>query len=148
MMNVSDKAEFTLGELALAARRQRTVSRIIIADDDPDSLDLLRLALGNPQIEICEAVNGAELVDLLAEDGPFDLVITDVHMPWMEGLQVLLSARAAEIHTPVLVITGLTRPDLQTKIDRLGNAKFLRKPFGVAELRAAVADLMAAQRLA
>jgi putative two-component system response regulator len=148
MMNVSDHAEFTLGELARAARRQTTVSRIVIADDDPDSLDLLRLALGNPQIEICEAVNGAELVDLLAEQGPFDLVVTDVHMPWMEGLQVLLSARAAEIHTPVLVITGLTRPDLQTKVDRLGNAKLLRKPFGVSELRAAVAELMAAQRLA
>jgi len=148
MMNVSDQAEFTLGGLALAARRQATVSRIVIADDDPDSLELLRLALGNPQIEICEAVNGAELVDLLAEQGPFDLVVTDVHMPWMEGLQVLLSARAAEIHTPVLVITGLTRPDLQIKIDRLGNAKLLRKPFGVSELRAAVAELMAAQRLA
>jgi putative two-component system response regulator len=148
MMNVSDHAECALGELALAARRQATVSRIVIADDDPDSLELLRLALGNPQIEICEAVNGAELVDLLAEDGPFDLVVTDVHMPWMEGLQVLLSARAAEIHTPVLVITGLTRPDLQTKVDRLGSAKLLRKPFGVSELRAAVAELMAAQRLA
>jgi DNA-binding response OmpR family regulator len=148
MMNVSHHAEFTLGELALAARRKATVSRIVIADDDPDSLELLRLALANPQIEICAAANGAELVDLLAEEGPFDLVVTDVLMPWMEGLQVLLSARAAEIHTPVLVITGLTRPDLQTKVDRLGNAKLLRKPFGVSELRAAVAELMAAQRLA
>jgi CheY-like chemotaxis protein len=45
----------------------------------------------------------------------------------------------------VLVISGLTRPDLQAKIDRLGNAKLLRKPFGIPELRAAVADLMAAQ---
>jgi DNA-binding response OmpR family regulator len=66
-------------------------------------------------------------------------------MPWMEGLQVLHSARAAEIHTPVLVITGLTRPDLQAKVDRLGNAKLLRKPFGIRELRAAVADLVAGQ---
>jgi CheY-like chemotaxis protein len=143
MMTDSDRREFKWEELALAARAHPTVSRIVIADDDPDSLELLRLGLGNPLIEICEASNGGELVQLLAEDGPFDLVVTDVLMPWMEGLQVLHSARTAEIHTPVLVITGLTRPDLQAKVDHLGNAKLLRKPFGIPELRAAVADLMA-----
>jgi two-component system cell cycle response regulator CpdR len=143
MLNASEWSESGLGELSRAARRHRIVSRIVIADDDPDSLELLRLALGNPQIEICEASNGADLVDLLAENGPFDLVVTDVLMPWMEGLQVLQSARAAEIHTPVLVITGLARSDLQAKVDRLGNARLLRKPFGIPELRAAVADLMA-----
>jgi len=145
MTNDYVKREFTLEELALAARRQMTASRIVIADDDPDSLELLRLALGNPLVEICEATNGAELVQLLAEDGPFDLVVTDIHMPWMEGLQVLHSARAAEVKSPVLVITGLAGTDLQAKVDRLGNAKLLRKPFGIPELRAAVADLMAGQ---
>jgi two-component system OmpR family response regulator len=148
MMNQSDRREVTFGELARSARRQTSIRRIVIADDDPDSLELLKMALANPQIEICEAANGAELVDLLAEGGPFDLVVTDVLMPWMEGLQVLLSARAAEIRTPVLVITGLTRPDLQDKVDHLGNAKLLRKPFAIPELRAAVVDLMARQQLA
>jgi CheY-like chemotaxis protein len=143
MMNDSDSREFTFDDLARVAKKHLTVSRIVIADDDPDSVDLLRLALGGPQIEICEAANGADLVDLLSESGPFDLIVTDVLMPWMEGLQVLYSARAAEIHTPALVITGLTRPDLQAKVDSLGNAKLLRKPFGIPELRAAVADLVA-----
>jgi two-component system OmpR family response regulator len=145
MMNDSGSREFAFSELARAAQEHPTVSRIVIADDDPDSLELLRLALGGPQIEICEAANGADLVDLLAESGPFDLIVTDVLMPWMEGLQVLHSARAAEIRTPVLVITGLTRPDLQTKVDRLGNAKLLHKPFGIPELRSAVANLVAGQ---
>jgi DNA-binding response OmpR family regulator len=148
MTNDYVERKFTLEELRLAARRQMTVSRIAIADDDPESLELLRRALGNPLIEICEATNGAELVQLLAEDGPFDLVITDIHMPWMEGLQVLHSARAAEVNAPVLVISGLEATDLQAKVDRLGNAKLLRKPFGIAELRAAVADLMARQMAA
>ena len=147
MMNDSDRLEFTFNELARAARRHVTVSRIAIADDDPDSLELLRLALGNPLIEICEATNGAELVDLLAEGSPFDLVVADVLMPWMEGLSVLRSARAAKIDTPVLVVSGLTRTDLQAEVDGLGNAKFLRKPFGIPELRAAVVDLLACQRL-
>jgi len=141
---VSDsyKREFMLEELALAARRQMTVSRIVIADDDPDSLELLRLALASPMIQICEARNGAELVQLLAEDGPFDLIATDIQMPWMQGLDVLHSARAAGVNAPVLVITGLTGTDLQAKVDRLGNARLLHKPFGISELRSEVADLL------
>jgi len=145
MMNERSDRDLTREQWALMPQKRVTASRILIADDDPDSLELLRLALGSPLIEICEASDGAELVQRLADDGPFDLVVTDVHMPWMEGLQVLHSARAAEIKTPVLVVTGLTRPDLQAKVDRLGNAKLLLKPFGIPQLRAAVADLMAGQ---
>jgi DNA-binding response OmpR family regulator len=116
--------------------------RIAIADDDPDSLALLRQALASPVTEIHEATNGVELVRLLIENGPFDLVVTDVLMPWTEGLQVLRSARLAEDSTPALLISGMTRPDLQARVDGLGNARLLQKPFGVAELRAAVSDLI------
>jgi DNA-binding response OmpR family regulator len=49
--------------------------------------------------------------------------------------------------TPVLLITGLSRPDLQAAVERLGHAKLLRKPFGISELRAAVHDLMIGQQL-
>jgi DNA-binding response OmpR family regulator len=120
--------------------------RIAIADDDPDSLALLRQVLEGPVTEIYEASNGVELVRLLVENGPFDLVVTDVCMPWMEGLQVMRSARGAEDLTPALLISGLVRPDLQAKVDGLSNAKLLYKPFGVAELRAAVSDLLSGQR--
>jgi CheY-like chemotaxis protein len=148
MLNKFAPQESTLGELGVSARMARMqmkVSRIAIADDDPDSVELLRLALQNPKTEIREATNGAELVQLLGEDGSFDLIVTDIHMPWMEGLQVLRAARAAKVNTPVLVITGLARPELQTKVDRLGNARLLHKPFGIAELREAVVELIGGQ---
>jgi DNA-binding response OmpR family regulator len=121
--------------------------RIAIADSDPDSLELLRLALKSPANDIYEATNGVELVQLLVENDPFDLVVTDVLLPWMDGLEVLRSARATEVATPVLMITRLVRSDLQAEVDHLGNSKLLRKPFGIPELRAAVFDLMARQRL-
>ena len=145
MMNASESRESILGELASSAPLQ--VSRIAIADDDPDGLALLRLALGSPMTEICEAANGAELVRLLVKDDPFDLVVTDVLMPWIEGLAVLRAVRGANDNTPILLITGLRRPDLQAKVEGLGNAKLLHKPFGISELRAAVHDLMIGQRL-
>jgi DNA-binding response OmpR family regulator len=143
MTNVSDDRALTLAEIAVPT--PLPLLRIAIADDDPDSLELLRLALGSPVTEIYEATNGVELVQLLAKSDPFDLVVTDVLMPWMEGLQVLRSARASEDMTPVLVISGLTRPDLQARVDGLGNAKLLHKPFGIAELRAAVSTLTSGQ---
>jgi DNA-binding response OmpR family regulator len=145
MMNTSDNRESIRGELAASATLQ--VSRIAIADDDPDSLALLRLALGSPVTEIREATNGVELVQLLLENDPFDLVVTDVLMPWIEGLAILRSARGADLTMPVLLITGLTRPDLEAAVDHLGNARLLHKPFGICELRAAVHELMIGQRL-
>ncbi len=145
MTNVSDDRELIPG-LAVATR-PLPVLRIAIADDDPDSLDLLRLALESPATAIYEAVTGMELARLLLENDPFDLVVTDVLMPWMEGLQVLSSARKAKVMTPVLVITGLVRPDVQDTVDRLGNARLLRKPFGIPELRAVISELTRRQRL-
>ena len=145
MTYVSDSRELVLCEAA--ALTPLPVLRIAVADDDPDSLELLRLALESPMTEIYEATNGVELVQLLLENDPFDLVITDVLMPWIEGIQVLRSARVAEVMTPVLMISGLTRPDLQGKVNGLGNAKLLHKPFGIPELRAAISDLMNRQLL-
>jgi CheY-like chemotaxis protein len=116
--------------------------RVAIADDDPDSRELLRHILHGPDTELLEAVNGAALVQLLAEQAPFDLIVTDVDMPWMEGLQALRSARAADIHTPAVVITGLAGPGLEAAVARLGVTTLLRKPFGAVELREAVASLL------
>jgi DNA-binding NarL/FixJ family response regulator len=82
------------------------------------------------------------LVVLLAEHGPFDLIVTDIDMPWMDGIAAIKSARGSEVQAPVLVIGGISRPDLPAEVDRLGNAKFLRKPIRVSALRKAVSELM------
>ncbi len=124
------------------SRTDSTVVRVAIADDDPETLELLGEILRGPAIEICQAASGAELVVLLAEQGPFDLIVTDVDMPWMEGLAVIRSARAAEIGAPVLFISGLPRPDLSASVERLGNARLLRKPISVSTLRRTVNEML------
>jgi DNA-binding response OmpR family regulator len=118
------------------------IVRVAIADDDPEALELLGQILRHPAIEICTAASGAELVVLLAEQGPFDLIVTDIGMPWMEGLAVIRSARAADIEAPVLFISGLSRPDLKSAVERLGNARLLRKPVAVSTLRATVQEML------
>ncbi len=117
-------------------------ARVAIADDDPEMLDLLGDILGGPTTVIHKAASGAELVVLLAEHGPFDLIVTDIDMPWMDGIAVIRSARGSEVDSPVLVISGLSRPGLTAEVERLGNAKLLRKPIQVSTLRKAVSELL------
>jgi two-component system OmpR family response regulator len=121
----------------------KLVARVVIADDDPDTLELLHRALRSPTTEILEAASGAELVQRLADDGPFDLIVTDIQMPWMHGLDVLRSVRAANVQTPALVVTGASRAELESTVTRLGWTRLLRKPFGIASLRQAVSELLA-----
>ncbi len=115
--------------------------RILIADDDVNCRALLLIGLAAPGTELAVATDGGELLDAIAEHGPFDLIVTDIDMPWMQGLQVLASLRAAELTTPVVVVTGLTRPDLPAAVARLGRTRLLRKPFTICDLRAAIAEL-------
>jgi CheY-like chemotaxis protein len=116
--------------------------RIAIADDDPDTLEMMRDMLRRPSVEILTAQSGAELVLLLTGRGRFDLIVTDIDMPWAEGLAVVRAARASEVEIPVLFVSGLARPDLATSIASLGNARLLRKPVSAAALRSAVAEML------
>jgi CheY-like chemotaxis protein len=124
------------------SRPEPSAARILIADDDADCRELLILALAAPGVEVCVATHGGELLQLAAEDGPFDLIVTDIDMPWIRGVQVLASFRAAGLETPVLLVTGLTRGGLTESIARLGRTALLPKPFAIAQLRSAVAELL------
>ncbi len=118
------------------------VAKVAVADDDPETLDLLGDMLSSPTTAIYKAASGSELVMLIAEHGPFDLIVTDVDMPWMDGIAAIRSARGSEVQSPVLVISGISRPDLAAEVDRLGNARLLRKPICLSALRQAVSELL------
>lgn len=136
----NDNGVFYNGVAPLGARPHR--ARIVVADDDPEALDLLGDVLRTMDVQVYRASSGAELVVLLADHGPFDLIVTDIDMPWMEGLGVVRSARAAEIETPVLFVTGVERPNLAARVAGMGNARLLRKPIMIAEVRRAVREML------
>ena len=115
--------------------------RVIVADDDPALREWLRLLLRPLQAQIREASGGLELLDLLAADEPYDLVITDVRMPGPNGLQVVAMARTAGLVAPFLVITAFPDDDVRRSLQAAG-AELLAKPFTPAELRDAVATLL------
>jgi CheY-like chemotaxis protein len=117
--------------------------RILVADDDADLRMAATSALEADGAEVVAVASGAELVQQLAEEAPFDLLVTDVAMPWMSGLQVTLSARRAGLSLPVIVMTALRDADLPARVAALGGpVQLLRKPFSLAELQATVASML------
>ena len=116
--------------------------RILVVDDDPQMLGAVAAAFERRNYDVVQAENGAELVEQLANHGPFDLIVADVSMPWMDGLKALSSMRAAGLATPVIVITALREQQLPSQVRALSPAVLLRKPFDLDELEAAVAKLM------
>ena len=92
------------------------------------------MALERLGAQVSRVENGAKLIESLAEK-TFDLIVTDVSMPWMSGLQVALSARNARIATPLIIMTASRRDGLAEQVEALGQHTFLlRKPFDMAQL--------------
>jgi DNA-binding response OmpR family regulator len=119
--------------------------RVLIADDDPDMRESVARALGRLGYEVFPAESGADLVEGLANEGPFDLIVSDISMPWLDGLKTLRSMRTSGVATPIIVMTALRDRDIPTQVRALGpHAILLHKPFDVDELAAAVRSLVSA----
>jgi len=121
----------------------RPTVRALVADDDPDLLEMVTNAIARLGIEVVSARSGGELLDELAEGGPFDVVVTDVAMPWMSGLHVMHSARAAGSDCPVLVMTGHRDAKTRAQVSSLGDhVVLIYKPFSSLELDSALRECL------
>lgn len=108
---------------------------MLVADDDPLLLATVIDALTHVGATVAPAASGAELIEQLANEGPFDLVVTDVSMPWMSGLEAIHAIRTAGLGTPVIVMTALPDERIPSQVQALGsNAVLLRKPFELTQL--------------
>ena len=107
-------------------------------------LEAVSDALSGLGFHVVAVESGAGLIDRLAFEGPFDLIVTDVSMPWMDGLRTLRSIRSAGVTTPVIVMTALGDEQIASRVKGLGaNAVLLRKPFDFDELASAAVGLTA-----
>jgi DNA-binding response OmpR family regulator len=121
-----------------------TMKRILVAEDQTDIRDLLALNLRSAGYEVAEAVDGlAALARLTGENAlVHDVLILDLMMPGMDGLDLCKTLRARGVNTPILMLTAKS-----TELDRvlgleLGADDYLTKPFSLAELLARVKALL------
>jgi DNA-binding response OmpR family regulator len=85
-------------------------------------------------VDVAQAASGGDLVRLLTDDLPVDLIITDVRMPWMSGFNVAVSARNSGLGVPIIIVTAFPDDALRAQVERLGAAVLLAKPFRPEEL--------------
>jgi CheY-like chemotaxis protein len=112
--------------------------KVLVVEDDETIRNMIRLYLVRFPITIYEARDGLEGLALSARILP-DLILTDITMPRMDGLELIKALQAVEKmkNIPIIVITGTPLPDASTLMKE-GAAAILQKPVTHAEIRQAI----------
>ncbi len=122
----------------------KKAKRILVIDDAPTALDLLRRILESEGYEVELAANGQDGVELFRRQA-CDLVITDMVMPVKDGLQTIMELREQAPELPVIAISGggaISKERYLTVAGYLDGVIAIAKPFTVEALVTAVAELL------
>lgn len=116
------------------------MSKILIADDDPDVLDCLAIFFEDEQHEVLLASDGEEALQL-ATSTALDLIVLDLMMPLATGGEVVRALRAADVKTPILLASA--DPALRAKARELAVQGYIAKPYDFDALLAQVEACLA-----
>ena len=122
------------------------MSRVLIVDDEESMRMLVARAIAMDGHDIATAQDGAEALEILSEQGAFDLLLTDIQMPVMDGIALALAAARDFPDLTILLMTGFA--DQRERASGLNAIAHdvITKPFSVADIRAAVAGALAARK--
>jgi len=105
-----------------------TWGRLLIVDDESGIVDVLTKILKSKAGEIETASSGAEALEKI-KTKQFDAVLSDIHMPTMDGLELLARVRSLQMQTPFVFLSGYGDQEKTRQALRLGATDFLDKPF-------------------
>ncbi len=112
--------------------------RVLVVDDEATIRDLLAKTLALAEYDNDLAQDGRSALERLRII-PYDLLITDLKMPGVDGLTVIKEARRLKADIPVIIITGFSTESSAIEAVNLGVAGYLTKPFRVPQVLAAAA---------
>ncbi len=113
-------------------------ARVLLVDDEPQIRSLLRSLLSRQGYEVTEAADGVEALSLCEQGSSFDLLLTDVIMPRMDGVQ--LSEKVAALLPAIRVLFMSGRCEVEkvaTQVTQFGFG-FIKKPFQIEEVSACI----------
>ncbi len=135
------KRQAILGKLPRITRNDGTPIRVLLVDDEPALTNLLKMALHYEGWEIEVARDGQEAIAKYSAFEP-DLLVLDIMLPDIDGLQILRTIRESETYTPTLFLTA--RDSVLDRVTGLtaGADDYLTKPFSLEELVARLRGLL------
>ena len=119
------------------------MARILLAEDDSSLRGFLTRALERAGHQVIDCENGDDAIDAL-EQGPYDLLLTDIVMPGADGIEVARVAAARQPGLRIMFITGFAAVALNPSSAAPKQAKVLSKPFHLKDLVSEVDRLIAA----
>ena len=109
----------------------------IIADDEPLTREILREKLPWRELgfhAVLEAENGQQVLELISRNPVVDVIISDIRMPHMDGLELVSTIRKVNKHCQIIFISGYCEKEYLKKAIRLGAVDFLEKPISIPEI--------------
>ncbi len=104
------------------------MASILVVDDEPKIRHILKIMLGFKGHEVQEASDGEQALSMI-NNGAYDLVITDIRMPRLDGLELLDEIQKMEIPCPVIFITAFATVDTAVEAMKKGAVDYITKPF-------------------
>ena len=117
---------------------------ILVAEDDFKTRILITIILQRAGYHTDQAEDGRQALDVLDSDAAVDLMISDIMMPGVDGLQLLEQAQKDYPHIPVILLSGLGKTDWMQKALDKGAVSCLNKPFTQQQLVKVVGDVLRA----
>ncbi len=121
-------------------------TKILIADDDKNLRTMLVNELSTEELDVAGTESGKKALELLEKE-EFDILLLDLDMPGMSGLEVLQKIKVLEISIEVIILTGHGTVQTAVEAMKLGAYDFLTKPFKIDELRAIIEKALEKKKL-
>lgn len=112
---------------------------VLIVEDEEDLKQIVKIHVEGLGYLVKEASDGLEALDIL-EAEPVDVVLSDMIMPKMNGMELLQEIRARGAHIPFIVLSGYTDKDLVVECMRFGIFDYIEKPFDISSLKVVVKE--------
>jgi EAL domain-containing protein (putative c-di-GMP-specific phosphodiesterase class I)/CheY-like chemotaxis protein len=122
-----------------ASAAQGEKGRLLLVDDEPALLEVWSEILGDAGWTVETAGNGAAALEILTRSS-FDVILTDIDMPGLNGLQLLRAIRSRDLDVPVVLMTGNPRTETAIQAVEQGALRYLVKPVAAAVLTEAVQE--------
>ena len=123
------------------------MERILIVDDERSMVEFLEYMLDKEGYQVTGCLDPNQALSLLRDEEGFDLVISDIKMPAMDGLELLKAARNRDPDTPFIFITAYASSETAIEALKLGAFDYITKPFEIEKFKSLVMHALTARDL-